>query len=71
MTRANSSSWLTANSWRRRPTVTSTTNAASRQMAVTSDSETVDREPNRYEVRFALEPVGARLMNITPPAIPP
>ena len=37
----------------------------------TSDGETVDREPNRYDVRLALEPPGARLMNITPPAIPP
>lgn len=71
VTRANSSSWLTANSWRRRPRVTSTTKAARTQIAVTSDSETVDSEPKRYEVRLAFEPVGARLMNITPPAIPP
>lgn len=71
VTRANSSSWLTANSWRRSPTVTRTTKAASTQIAVTSDSETVDRDPKRYEVRLALEPPGARLMNITPPAMPP
>ncbi len=71
VTRANSSSGLTANSCRRRPSVTRTTNAARTQIAVTSDCETVDSDPNRYDVRFALDPVGARLMNITPPAMPP
>ncbi len=47
VTRANSSSWLTAKSCRRRPTVTSTTNAASTQIAVTSDGETVVRESRK------------------------
>ncbi len=71
VTRANSSSWLTANSWRRRSSVTATTKAASRQIAVTSLSETVDSEPNRYEVRFEVEPPGATLISSTPPAMPP
>lgn len=70
-TRANSSSWLTANNCRRSPTVTSTTKAASTQIAMTSDSETVASEPKRYEVRLALEPVSDRLISMTPPAMPP
>ncbi len=71
VTRANSSSWLTANSCRRSPTVTSSTNAASRAIAVMSSEETVDSEPKRYEVRLALEPVSERLISRTPPAMPP
>lgn len=47
VTWANSSSWETANNCRRRPTVTSTTKPASRQIAVMSCGETVVMEPNR------------------------
>ncbi len=71
VTRANSSSWFTANSCRRRPRVTTITKAARMPIAVTSDCETVEREPKRYEFRLAFEPPGARLTNITPPAMPP
>lgn len=71
VTRANSSSWLTAKSCRRSPTVTRITKAARIPIAVMSSVETVESEPNRYELRLALEPVGERLISRTPPAMPP
>ena len=41
-------------------------------MAATSSSETVDERAEEVGlVRLALEPPGARLMIMTPPAMPP
>lgn len=71
VTRANSSSWLTAKSCLRSPSVTRITKAARTQMAVTSLCETVASEPKRYDERLAFEPVGERLISSTPPDMPP
>ena len=47
VTRANSSSWQTAKSWRRRPSVTARTSRARTTTAVRSSGETVVMEPKR------------------------
>ncbi len=68
--RAKSSSWETLNSAELSPTPTSRMIAPSPTVSHRSVMVTVEIDPKRYDMRFALVPPAIPMIS-TPPAMPP